>query len=112
VVGAAGMIGAAIVAKSPPDGYTLMVYSQTFINNMHLYQKVPFTLEDFAAVAMLTRFVGMLAVHPSMITPIAELYGHLQARRVRPIAVTSEKRTTQFPDMRSSPGTSGPSAKG
>src|SRR5262245_5406870 len=31
--GAAGMIGAEIVAKSPPDGYTLMVYSQTFLAN-------------------------------------------------------------------------------
>src|SRR6185503_1673746 len=64
--GAAGMIGAEIVAKSPPDGYTVMVYSQTFINNMHLYRKVPFELKDFAAVAMMTRFVGMLTVHPSM----------------------------------------------
>ena len=64
--GAAGMIGAEITAKSPPDGYTVMVYSQTFINNLHLYKKVPFELKDFAAVAMLTRFVGMLTVHPSM----------------------------------------------
>ena len=66
--GAAGMIGAAIVAKSPPDGYTVMVYSQTFINNFHLYPKkdVPFELNDFAPVAMLVRWVGMLTVHPSM----------------------------------------------
>src|SRR3982750_4312308 len=39
--GAAGMIGAEIVAKSPPDGYTLMVYSQTLLANAHLYQKLP-----------------------------------------------------------------------
>src|SRR6188508_2737474 len=32
--GASGMIGGAVVAKSPPDGYTIMVYSQTLINNM------------------------------------------------------------------------------
>src|SRR5262245_15378121 len=49
--GAAGMIGAAIVAKSPADGYTLMVYSQTFINNFHLYPKkdVPYELKDVSA---------------------------------------------------------------
>src|SRR5690349_20300507 len=64
--GAAGMIGAEIVAKSPPDGYTVMVYSQTFINNFHLYRKVAYELKDFAPVAMMTRFVGMLTVHPSM----------------------------------------------
>ena len=65
--GASGMIGAAIVAKSPPDGYTLMVYSQTLLNNMHLYQKVPYdALKDFDGITMLTRMVGMLAVHPSM----------------------------------------------
>ena len=37
--GAGGMIGAEIVAKSPPDGYTLMVYSQTLLANAHLYKK-------------------------------------------------------------------------
>src|SRR6185436_11532948 len=57
--GAAGMIGGAMVAKSPPDGYTLMVYSQTLLNNMHLYKKVPYdALNDFVGVAMLTRIVG------------------------------------------------------
>src|SRR5262245_44311614 len=46
--GAAGMIGAEIVMKSPPDGYTLMVYSQTFLANAHLYQKVVYDpLKDF-----------------------------------------------------------------
>ena len=37
--GAGGIIGAEIVAKSPPDGYTIMVYSQTFVANAHLYSK-------------------------------------------------------------------------
>jgi tripartite-type tricarboxylate transporter receptor subunit TctC len=46
--GASGMIGAAVAKQSPPDGYTLMVYSQTMLNNMHLYQKVPYdALKDF-----------------------------------------------------------------
>src|SRR5688500_20124621 len=37
--GAAEMIGAELVAKSPPDGYTIMVYSETFLNNLHPYLK-------------------------------------------------------------------------
>ena len=41
--GAGGTIGAAIVAKSPPDGYTLMVYSQTLLANAHLYESCRMT---------------------------------------------------------------------
>src|ERR687885_297252 len=33
--GAGGTIGAAFVAKSPPDGYTIMVYSATIVANAH-----------------------------------------------------------------------------
>jgi len=35
----------------------------------------------------------------AMLTPIAELYPFLKSNRVRPIAVSSEKRTTQFPEI-------------
>src|SRR5215211_649355 len=41
-VGAGGTIGAAYVAKSAPDGYTLMVYSSTLLANAHLYRKLPY----------------------------------------------------------------------
>ncbi len=166
--GAAGMIGGEIVAKSPPDGYTIMVYSQTLLVNAHLYPKVPFdALKDFAGIGTLTRIVGMIAVHPSLpvrttkefialakarpgeilygtagigafqhlatsvfanmsglkmihvpykggtlavlatmggevqtiLTVIAEIYPHLKSGRVRPIAVTSDTRTTQLPQI-------------
>ena len=36
--GAAGSIGADVVAKAPPDGYTLMVHSTTHVGNAHLYK--------------------------------------------------------------------------
>ena len=65
--GAAGMIGAEFVAKSPPDGYTLMVYTQTMIVNAHVYRKTPYdALKSFAGITPLTRLVSMLAVHPSL----------------------------------------------
>src|SRR5690348_13678547 len=35
--GASGVLGAEIVAKSPPDGYTIMVHSATHMGNAHLY---------------------------------------------------------------------------
>ena len=65
--GAAGMIGAELVAKSPPDGYTLMIYTQTMLVNAHIYKKTPYDpLKSFAGITPLTRLVSALVVHPSM----------------------------------------------
>ena len=166
--GAAGTIGTAVVATSPPDGYTLMVQSTTHIANAHLYKKLPYdTLGDFIGITTLARQVGILVVHPSMpvkstkelialakkrpdeiiygsagngsyvhltmalfntmtgtqmvhvpykgggplgtamlsgeiqvwFATIGSVYTHLQNKRVRPLGVSSEKRTTQFPDV-------------
>src|SRR5687768_5139342 len=66
-VGASGTIGAAYVAKSPPDGYTIMVYSATLVANAHLYKKLPYdALKDFTGLTPVARLVGVLVVHPSM----------------------------------------------
>ena len=166
--GAGGTIGAAIVAKSPPDGYTVMVYSATLLANAHLYKKLPYdVLKDFIGITPVARIVGALVVHPSMpvhtmkdlitlaktrpneisygsagvgafqhlatsflcnkaeirmthvpykggapaaaataggeiqllLTVIAEVLPHIQSGRVRPIAVSSDKRVTQLPDL-------------
>jgi tripartite-type tricarboxylate transporter receptor subunit TctC len=166
--GAGGTIGAAVVAKSPPDGYTLMVYSTTLLANAHLYRKLPYDpLKDFVGLTPIARLVNMLVVHPSMpvrtvkdlialakarpnevvygsagvgalqhlsssllanmanvkmihvpykgggpaavatasgeiqmlLTPISEVLPHVQSHRVRPIAVSSEQRVAQFPDL-------------
>lgn len=166
--GAAGTIGSEYVAKSTPDGYTIMVQSATHVANPHLYKHLPYdTLKDFTGVTTLARQVGMLVVHPSlpvrsvpqfialakahpgelvygsagngsfvhltmalfaatthldmihvpykgggpsgaalvagetqaMIATIGSLYPHIKANRVRPLGVTSDTRTTQFPDV-------------
>ena len=166
--GAAGTIGSEVVAKSPPDGYTIMVQSATHIANAHLYKNLPYdTLGDFIGITTLARQVGILIVHPSMpvkttsefialarkrpgeivfgsagsgsylhlamglfnsmtntrmvhvpykgggpvsvailsgeiqtyIATIGSVYPHLKSQRVRPLGVTSEKRTTQFPEV-------------
>jgi tripartite-type tricarboxylate transporter receptor subunit TctC len=166
--GAAGTIGADIVAKSPADGYTLMVQSATHMANAHLYKNLPYdTLGDFIGVTTMARQVAMLVVHPSLpvkttkefialakkrpgeiiygsagsgsllhlamallnsmtgtkmihvpykgggpvniaiasgeiqavVATIASVIPNIRAERVRPLAVTSETRTTQFPDV-------------
>jgi tripartite-type tricarboxylate transporter receptor subunit TctC len=166
--GASGTIGAAIVAKSPPDGYTIMVYSATLVANQHLYKSLPYdALKDFIGITPVARLVGVLVVHPSMpvrtirdlialakarpneivygtagvgafqhlatslfanmagvkmvhvpykgggpaavataagevqvmLTPISEVLPHIKTDRVRPVAVSSDKRTTQLPEI-------------
>ena len=65
--GAAGSIGADVVAKAPPDGYTLMVHSTTHVGNAHLYKKLAYdTLKDFTSVGLLSGQPGALTVHPSL----------------------------------------------
>ena len=66
--GAAGSIGAAVVARSKPDGYTLMVQSTTHVANAFMYKgKLPYdTLGDFIGLTPLAKQVAMLVVHPSM----------------------------------------------
>jgi len=166
--GAGGTLGASIVAKSPPDGYTLMVYSATLIANAHMRSNLPYdTMKDFIGLSPVAKPIGMLTVHPSMpvrtvkdllalakkrpgdisygtagvgafqhlatsllanmagvdivhvpykgggpasvataggevqmiLTPISEVLPHIKAQRLRPIAVSSDERTKQFPDI-------------
>ena len=65
--GAASTIGTAFVAKSAPDGYTVMVTSASLIANAHLYTKLPYdTMRDFTGITPLSAQVGILGVHPSL----------------------------------------------
>src|SRR5215210_6607241 len=81
--GAGGTIGAAIVAKSPPDGYTLMVYSATLVANAHLYRKLPYdALKDFTGITPVARLVGVLVVHPSM--PVRSMKDLIAVAKARP----------------------------
>ncbi|MGH8639183.1 MAG: Bug family tripartite tricarboxylate transporter substrate binding protein, partial [Burkholderiales bacterium] len=166
--GASGTLGASLVAQSPADGYTLMVYSTTLISSAHLYKNLPYdTMKDFVGLSPVAQLIGMLTVHPSMpvrtvkdlvtlakkrpgeisygtagmgsfqhlatslftsmagidivhvpykgggpaslgtasgevqviLTPISEVLPYLKSKRLRPIAVSSAKRTAQFPDV-------------
>jgi len=67
-VGAGGNIGADQVAKSPPDGYTLLVATvSTHAINPGLYSKMPYDpIKDFAPVAHVGITPTTLNVHPSI----------------------------------------------
>ncbi len=65
--GASGIIGTELVAKAPPDGYTVLMMSLTFTVNPSLYKKLPYdTLRDFAPVTLVASAPLMLVVHPSV----------------------------------------------
>ena len=65
--GAAGVIGADIVAKSPADGYTLLFATASFAMNSAWDRKLPYdALRDFTAIGMLAYTPFMLTVHPTV----------------------------------------------
>lgn len=66
--GAATLIGADFVAKSAPDGLTLLFTSDsTVTSNPHLYPKMPFdALKDLMPVSQLIDLYQMVVVHPSV----------------------------------------------
>ncbi|HVG05474.1 MAG TPA: tripartite tricarboxylate transporter substrate binding protein [Burkholderiaceae bacterium] len=66
--GAGGNIGGEIVAKSPPDGYTLFIGPiGTMAINPFVYAKMPFdSVKDFAPISQLTSIPIVMAVNPSV----------------------------------------------
>ena len=65
--GAGSIIGTDLAAKSPPDGYTLLMMSNTHTVNESLVPKKPFALmKDFVAVAPVNYSDLLMVVHPSV----------------------------------------------
>ena len=66
--GAAGSVGADVVAKAPPDGYTVLLGTiGTNAINAALYSKMPYDVRtDFAPVTLVARTYLLLVMHPSV----------------------------------------------
>jgi len=63
--GAGGTIGADYVAKSPPDGYTLVITGSTHLITSHVYKNVPYdAIKDFTHISMLASGPYVLVVNP------------------------------------------------
>jgi tripartite-type tricarboxylate transporter receptor subunit TctC len=66
--GAGGTIGADFVAKSPPDGYTLLLTGTPHVISAHLYKKLPFdALKDFTHIALIASGPYALVVNPQKV---------------------------------------------
>ena len=66
--GAGGNIGVELTAKSPPDGYTLVMgHIGTMAVNPTLYKRLPYDpVRDFAPVALVALVPNLLAIHPAL----------------------------------------------
>ena len=80
--GAGATIGSEFVAKSAPDGYTLLLASQTNAISATLYNKLSFNpIDDFAPISLLGREPGVLVAHPSLpVKNVAELVSLAKAK--------------------------------
>ena len=84
--GAAGTIGASFVAKSPPDGYTMLLARAGHISCAPYVQKVDYDPLDFVTTGQLTREPGTLAVKAD--APWKNLRELVDYARKNPVAVT------------------------
>jgi tripartite-type tricarboxylate transporter receptor subunit TctC len=80
--GAGATIGSGEVAKAAPDGYTLLLASQTNAISASLYPRLPFApIDDFIGISLLGREPGVLVVHPGLpVKSVAELIALAKAR--------------------------------
>jgi tripartite-type tricarboxylate transporter receptor subunit TctC len=66
--GAGGTIGADFVAKSAPDGHTLVITGSTHLISAHLYKKMPYdALKDFTHITMMASGPYVLVVNPQKV---------------------------------------------
>lgn len=64
--GAGGTVGAALVAKAPADGYSVLIHSSGHVVNPALYPKLPYdTLKDFDGITPLASLPNVIVVSPS-----------------------------------------------
>ena len=81
--GAGTMIGIEVAAKSPPDGYTLLMGLSTLAINSALYKKVPYDPQrDFAPITQAVSSASIIVVHPSI--PVKTLKELIAFARARP----------------------------
>jgi len=77
------LIGTELVARSAPDGYTIMLTTLTFTVSPSLYKQLPYdTLKDFTPITLAVMLPNVLVVHPSV--PAKSLKELIQYAKANP----------------------------
>jgi tripartite-type tricarboxylate transporter receptor subunit TctC len=85
--GAGNMIGIEAVARSAPDGYTLLMTASTLALNSVLFKKVPYDpVRDFAPITLTATAPNVLLVHPSV--PAQSLAEFIALAKAKPGALS------------------------
>ncbi|NBS08803.1 MAG: tripartite tricarboxylate transporter substrate binding protein [Betaproteobacteria bacterium] len=85
--GASTIIGVDAVVKSPADGYTLLLGSNSLALNRFLILKMPYDIDrDIAPVILLTKISNALVVHPSL--PVKDLKEFISYAKANPGKIT------------------------
>lgn len=94
--GASGIIATELVAKSAPDGYTLLMANTAHVDNVSFFSKLPYDpIRDFAAVTLMTSVHFALVVHPSV--PAKNVKEFIAVAKSRPGALTFASAGTGAP---------------
>ena len=82
--GAGGTIGAEFVARSAPDGHTLVITGSTHLISSHLYKKLPYdAFKDFTHITLMAAGPYVLVVNPQKL-PVASVKDLIAAAKARP----------------------------
>ena len=85
--GAGGILGSDIVAKSPADGYTLLLCTTGNAINVSLVKNLPYDIKkDFAPVSMVAIITSILVVHPSL--PVKSVRDLIALAKAKPDALS------------------------
>jgi tripartite-type tricarboxylate transporter receptor subunit TctC len=89
--GASNNLGTDFVAKSPPDGYTLVIVASSHATNKHMFKALPYDpVKDFEPVVYTHVVPLLLAVHPSVgAKNVPELIAWIQANPDKAIYASS-----------------------
>src|SRR5205814_7851098 len=99
--GAGGLIGAELVAKSPPDGYNILVSTASLAVNVSLYKKLAFDpVRDLAPVSLISSSPLVLIVHPSVpAKSVKELVMLAKPHKRKMNAASNGTGTTNHPSI-------------
>ncbi len=85
--GAGGNIGADLTAKSPPDGYTLILSASSHVINASLYGKLPYDpIKDFTPISQVAYYSLVLVTHPSL--PVSSVRDVVALAKAKPGQLT------------------------